>query len=525
MITWLLGIIGVLLVLAIVLKIAFPLPSHEGDAPDQPLPATTSEMAQSLNAMAQSRPGLTGLHLLPTGIDAFAMRLALVKEAQRSIDARYYIWEGDLSGKMLLSEIIAAADRGVRVRLLIDDNPTAGLDSMWAAVMAHPNISVKLFNPLVIRKPRVANYLFDPMRLNRRMHNKSFTVDGAATIIGGRNVGDEYFGAKSDGLFIDLDTLAFGAIVPTEQQDFERYWTSEPAFPAEKILSAVSPDELEKLRKPVYEDAQLAHDYRAAANEAIATLSFSSPEDVVSWAPVKLTSDNPDKALNKAARTDLLAYQIAPLIQSADQRFDLVSGYFVPGKQGTKLLTDVAKKGATVRVVTNSVGVTDVPVVHAGYAPYRPELLQAGVKLYEAQPEENSASEDGEDKNIKSGGSGPDLGTRFSGGGESVHAKTFAIDNKILFIGSFNFDPRSALLNCEMGFIIQSPELATALTKNMESRVREHAYQVVEGADGKLNWIDHADGRTFIYKKEPNTTAFERGMVWFLSKLPIEWLL
>ena len=166
-----------------------------------------------------------------------------------------------------------------------------------------------------------------------------------------------------------------------------------------------------------------------------------------------------------------------------------------------------------------------MPVVHAGYAPYRPELLQAGVKLYEAQPEENSASEDGEDKNIKSGGSGPDLGTRFSGGGESVHAKTFAIDNKILFIGSFNFDPRSALLNCEMGFIIQSPELATELTKNMDSRVREHAYQVVEGADGKLNWIDHADGRTFIYKKEPNTTAFERGMVWFLSKLPIEWLL
>ena len=298
MLTWLLGIIGVLLVLALVLKIAFPLPSHEGDPADLPLPATTSPIADNLNGKAQSHPDLTGLHLLPSGVDAFAMRLALAKGAQRSIDARYYIWEGDLSGKMLLSEIIAAADRGVRVRLLIDDNPTAGLDSMWAAVMAHPNISVKLFNPLVIRKPRVANYLFDPMRLNRRMHNKSFTVDGAATIIGGRNVGDEYFGAKSDGLFIDLDTLAFGAIVPTEQQDFERYWTSEPAFPAEKILSAVSPDELEKLRKPVYEDAQLAHDYRAAADEAIATLSFSSPEDVVSWAPVKLTSDNPDIALN-----------------------------------------------------------------------------------------------------------------------------------------------------------------------------------------------------------------------------------
>ena len=521
MMTWLFGIVGVLLVLAIVLKIAFPLPSHDGDPADQPLPATTSAMADHMAEMSAAHPGLTGLHLLPTGIDAFAMRLALVKGAQRSIDARYYIWEGDLSGKMLLSEIIAAADRGVRVRLLIDDNPTAGLDSMWAAATSHPNISIKLFNPLVIRKPRVANYLFDFPRLNRRMHNKSFTVDGVATIIGGRNVGDEYFGAKSEGLFIDLDTLAFGTIVPTEQQDFERYWTSEPSFPAEKILAAAVPGELEKLRKPVYEDADLARDYRAAADEAITTLAFTSPEDKVSWAPVKLVSDNPDKALDKAARTDLLAYQIAPLIQSADQRFDLVSGYFVPGEQGTKLLTDLAKKGPTVRVVTNSVGVTDVPVVHAGYAPYRPELVKAGVQLYEAKPDASTA-----DKSETSrSGSGPDLGTRFSGGGESVHAKTFAIDNKILFVGSFNFDPRSALLNCEMGFIIQSPELATALSENMDARVDQHGYHVVEDANGKINWIDQTDGRTFIYKKEPNTTAFERAMVWFLSKLPIEWLL
>lgn len=526
--TILLGILGALLVLALILKVANPLPSHDGDPKDLPLPKATSAIVQHLDEMAAEHPGETGLHLLPTGIDAFAMRLALVQSAQQSIDARYYIWEGDLSGKMLLSEIIKAADRGVRVRLLIDDNPTAGLDPMWAAVTSHPNINVKLFNPLVIRKPRVANYLFDFLRLNRRMHNKSFTVDGTATIIGGRNVGDEYFDAKSEGLFIDLDALAFGAILDAEEKDFERYWTSEPAFPAEKILSPVNADAINALRNPVYEDAGLARNYRVAADEAIATLAFKSPEDLITWAPVQLVSDNPDKALNKAAESDLLAYKIAPLIQSAQTRFDLVSGYFVPSTQGTKLLTDLAHKNVPVRVVTNSVGVTDVPVVHAGYAPYRPELIQAGVKLYEAQPADQAPGDktSGNDAPKTSrAGSGPDFGTRFSGGGESVHAKTFAIDDKILFVGSFNFDPRSALLNCEMGFIIQSPELAQALTNAMNERVDEHAYRVTEDADGKLNWIDQTAGRTTTYTTEPNTTAFERGMVWFLSKLPIEWLL
>lgn len=525
MLTIILGTIGAILALAIILKIANPLPSHKDDAPDLVLPQTASMMADHMNELSAAHPGLTGLHLLPTGVDAFAMRAALVKGAQQSIDARYYIWEGDLSGKMLLSEIIAAADRGVRVRLLIDDNPTAGLDPMWAAVMSHKNISVKLFNPLVIRKPRVANYLFDFPRLNRRMHNKSFTVDSAATIIGGRNVGDEYFGAKSEGLFIDLDTLAMGAIVKDEQKDFERYWTSEAAYPAEKILSAAAPNAIDALRHPTYEDEASANEYRNAAAQAIATLAFNDPDTMIEWAPVKLVSDNPDKALDKSARTDLLAYQIAPLIRDSKQRFDLVSGYFVPGDEGTTLLTDLAKKDVAVRVVTNSVGVTDVPVVHAGYAPYRPTLVEAGVNLYEVHPEDGvNKDEESKDDTTRSG-SGPDLGTRFSGGGESVHAKTFAIDNEKLFIGSFNFDPRSALLNCEMGFIIESPTLATALTTGMDQRADEHAYRVTQDAEGNLNWIDHKNGKTLVYKTEPNTTGFKRGMVWLLSKLPIEWLL
>lgn len=515
MLTYLLWFVAALAVLAIVLKIAFPLPPHANLPPDPALPAITSPMMERTEQLSQAHPELTGLYLLPDGLDAFAMRLGMVRQAQRSIDARYYIWEGDLSGRMLLAEIVAAADRGVRVRLLIDDNPTAGLDPMWAGVNAHPNIAVRLFNPLTIRAVRPANYLFDFFRLNRRMHNKSFTVDDVATVIGGRNIGDEYFGAKSEGLFIDLDTLAVGAVVPDVAADFERYWTSEPAFPADVILAGKPGLSLSELRDPNYADAELTRDYRAAADGAIETLRFDeTAAERLTWAPVRLVSDNPDKALDKAKRTDLMAYQIAPVIMGAKTRFDLVSGYFVPGKEGTAMIANLARNGVATRVVTNSIQVTDVPIVHAGYDPYRPDLLNSGVQLYEARPA-NSAK-----KAVQTLGN-----TRFSGGGESVHAKTFAVDDRIFFVGSFNFDPRSALLNCEMGFLIDSPELARAFTAGVSERVPEFAYHVQVAPDGVMTWTEQDDGKAVTYRTEPGTTVVSRALVTGMSLLPIEWLL
>lgn len=514
MLTYLLWFAAALVVLAITLKIAFPLPSRDALPADPALPAVSSPMAERTEQLAHTHPELSGLYLLPDGLDAFAMRLAMVRQAQRSIDARYYIWEGDLSGRMLLAEIVAAADRGVRVRLLIDDNPTAGLDPMWAGVNAHPNIAVRLFNPLTIRAVRPANYLFDFLRLNRRMHNKSFTVDDVATVIGGRNIGDEYFGAKSEGLFIDLDTLAIGAVVPAVVADFERYWTSDPAFPVESVLKGKSGLNMEELRQPEYADAELTRDYRAAADEAIETLRFDGTNAGMTWAPVQLVSDNPDKALDKTKRTDLMAYQIAPLIKGAKIRFDLVSGYFVPGKDGTAMIAGLARNGVDTRVVTNSIQVTDVPVVHAGYDPYRSDLIAAGVQLYEARPVGP--------KKRSTGGLGK---TRFSGGGESVHAKTFAIDDRIFFVGSFNFDPRSALLNCEMGFIVKSPELARALTAGVSERVPEFAYHVQIASDGVMTWTERDDGRTSVHRTEPGTTVISRAAVTGMSLLPIEWLL
>lgn len=501
-----------LIVLGLALKLAFPLPDRTQIPADDPVPEATSELAQSTASLSADHPDLTGIQLLPDGVSALAMRLALVRCAQRSIDARYYIWEDDVSGRMLLSEIIAAADRGVRVRLLIDDNPTAGLDPMWSAVAAHPNIAVRLFNPLTIRGARPLNYLFDFPRLNRRMHNKSLTVDDAATVVGGRNVGDAYFGAADDGLFIDLDALAVGAVVPAVAADFERYWTSDAAFPAAMILRGSEAGRLGSLRRTVVSDSAAV--YRGATEAAIADLDSASLAAHLTWAKVRLFSDNPDKALDKSAREDLLAVQIAPYIRDAKQSFDLVSGYFVPAHAGTDLLTGLSRRHVDTRVITNGVAVTDVPVVHAGYVPWRRPLLAAGVKLFEAR------SLDGEDFSKR------DLGqTNFSGGGESVHAKTFVIDDQRLFVGSFNFDPRSALLNCEMGLMIDSSDLAVAVTKTLDRRLVDHAYRVAMDRDKRIVWTRHQGGSVETFTTEPGTTPFERGMITGLSKLPIAWLL
>ncbi|WP_159791831.1 phospholipase D family protein [Croceibacterium salegens] len=512
--TLLLSTFLVLGVAAIALKLLFPLPARENFPEDLPVPAASTSFP-ALREMAEAGgEGESYVMLLDTGLLAISGRLALIRRAQGTIDAQYYIWEGDLAGRVMLEEIIAAADRGVRVRLLIDDNPTAGLDAMWAAVNSHPNIAVRIFNPLTIRAARPLNYLFDFPRLNRRMHNKSLTVDGMVTVVGGRNVGDVYFGAGDANLFIDIDALALGAIVPEVSREFETYWNSEPAYPAELILARAPMGAIEEYRTLHHVDTAKAEGYRKAANELIQTLTTQPAEDLLTTSTIDLLSDNPDKALGKVRHEDLLVEQIARIVGKSTKSLDLVSGYFVPGDRGLDILVGLARKGVATRVVTNGYAVTDVPMVHAGYYPSRVPLLRAGVRLYEAkrQGEEKTNARDF-------------ATTRFSGGGESVHAKTFAVDGKELFVGSFNIDPRSAVLNCEMGFLIHSPALAGRLKQALDRNLAEKTYAVSLNDAGETVWTTQHDGRPLSTTTEPDTTAVSRMLVWILSKLPIRWLL
>lgn len=469
------------------------------------------------HAIASARAGMTengGIIPLEKSSEAFASRYHLILLAEKTLDIQYYIWELDTSGTALFGALQDAADRGVRVRLLLDDNNTQGLDDMLSLLDSHPNIEVRLFNPFSFRTLRILGYITDFARLNRRMHNKSFTVDGLATIIGGRNIGDAYFGLGSEPLFTDLDVLAVGPVVSEVTADFERYWKSRPVAPLRHVLDTGTTDE---------ESTRAAwREHRAALTQTPAHISDLANASVIHrledgtrsfiWAKTHLLSDDPRKGRGWVRPGALLAQRLMKVMGSPENHIDIVSAYFVPGRAGVAQILQLVRKGVKVAILTNSLAANDVTVVHAGYARWRKKLLRYGVALYELKPHRSR---------------GPALHDRGLTGnsGASLHAKTFSIDGKTIFIGSFNFDPRSAMLNTEMGLVIESPPLATHLHQRFLHSQHDAAWQLRLGRRGRLEWIDNEQGRTVILRKEPGATFWRRWLVKLVYWLPVEWLL
>ena len=504
------------------IRAASDLPSLEGRTRSAAFTDTAdSRLGRAIEPLAAAHPGLSGVHALADGREAFAARVLLARSAERSIDAQYYMWRNDLTGTLLLNELRAAADRGVRVRLLLDDNTTAGLDDTLAALDAHPNVEIRLFNPFVIRSPRFVGYLTDFRRLNRRMHNKSFTIDNQATIVGGRNVGDEYFEAGDGAVFVDLDLLAVGPVVRDVSGDFDRYWASASAFPAERILAPVGGDGLGEIeaRAAAVEGTAAAQVYVAAVRALPIVRQLGEGTLPLDWAPVRLVSDDPAKGLGRAGDGELLITRLGQLLESPSSNLGLVSGYFVPTAAGVDILGDLARRGLRINVVTNALEATDVPVVHAGYAPYRRPLLEAGVRLWELR-----GPRGGRPVRRDIGGSGSS-GSAPRGSATALHAKTFAVDGELVFVGSFNFDPRSARLNTELGLVVMSPDLARRMDEALARIVPERAYEVRLSGEGKLVWIERVAGREIRHDVEPGTGRLQRAAIWMISRLPIEWLL
>lgn len=503
-------VILVLLLAALALaRYLLRLPSNEGRvethafAPD---PATT--LGSALLPLAAAHPGLSGIRPLWPGIEAYAARMALARAAEQSIDARYYIWQRDSTGLSLLQELKAAADRGVRVRLLVDDNGTPDLDAELAALNTLPNFEVRVFNPFSLRSPRVLSYPLDFPRINRRMHNKSFTVDGVATIVGGRNIGDIYFARDTEIQYSDFDVLATGAVVGNVATDFDAYWNSASAYPHQLLVTP--PADLSALDTAATE-AQADPDteaYAQAVSESRLVQGMLAKTLDLEWVPVTLLSDDPRKALGDAPAGTLLATALGPLIGTARQSIDVISAYFVPGREGTERLAFAARQGLRVRVLTNSLEATDVLPVHAAYGKYRQPLLSAGVEIYELRRIPRT------EKERKA------LGLLGSSGA-SLHAKVFAVDRRAVFVGSFNFDPRSVWLNCEMGFWIESPALATAITDALD-RGASTTWQVGLAPDGALTWTG-ADSPTV--SDEPGSNALKRFTLGLLARLPVEWMM
>jgi cardiolipin synthase C len=490
------------------------LPRDAARTPSHALADTGStRIGRAVATRAGEHPGATGVHALVRGRDAFAARVLLAAAAEKSLDVQYYIYRDDITGGLLSEALWKAAERGVRVRLLVDDNNTRGLDQAIAALAAHPNIEVRLFNPYANRGVRMGELVTSFERLNRRMHNKSFIADNQVAIVGGRNVGDEYFGADSPVEFADLDALVVGAVVPDVSAEFDAYWNSDSAYPARALIAPAGPD----VREAVHAAWTRLHEKPEAASYLEALRVTPIVADLVAgtleldWARAQVLADDPAKVLNPAERTELhMLPRLHAVLGAARRQLLLVSPYFVPTEAGTRELVAVAARGVDVRVLTNSLAATDVAPVHAGYARYREALLHGGVRLYELKPTADESPARGE--------------PRHRGSSASLHAKTFGIDGARAFIGSFNFDPRSARLNTEMGVLIESADLAGRLARAFEADIPRLAYEVRLAPDGRsLQWIDGDGGATL--DDEPGVGAGKRAWVWFLSLLPIEWLL
>lgn len=471
-----------------------------------------TRLGQYTDRLTADKPeDMAGFYMLPDAIEALAIRLLLADRAEQTLDAQYYLVKPDTAGLAFLHALLQAADRGVRVRLLIDDMFTGGKDNGLAALDHHPNLEVRVFNPFANRVARGWNGVTDLSRINRRMHNKSFTVDNQMTILGGRNIADEYFGAREDAHFGDLDVLSVGPIVDQVSASFDSYWNHRKAAAIPAFVDL--PEDLDQALAQVRVSLETARQqtsssvYADAVRQSAQAL-IDSPAEVYTWAPYELVVDSPDKVYKQqAAAASTMKLSLADSLKTATDEMILVSPYFVPLRSGITALSNVQKRGVDVKIITNSLSANNQFTVHGGYMPSRKPLLQSGVKIYEIRRDASFA--------------GQDL-VAASSAKSTLHTKAFVIDRRELFVGSFNFDPRSANINTEMGVIIQSAEMASLFTDQIYDSLKSVAWEVTLDDRNKLQWsgID-ANGATMVRNKEPDTSWWDRFLANFVRALPI----
>lgn len=464
-----------------------------------------------------ANPGKSGFYLLGNGLDAFVARAVLAHLAMRCIDVQYYLYHDDLVGHLFTDQLLKAADRGVRVRLLVDDMDLAGRDLGAAVMDAHPNIEVRVFNPFSRKAGRTSQFITRMGSVTRRMHNKSFTVDNHVTILGGRNIGNEYFEADPDLAFADLDVMAVGPVVQDVSTAFDRYWNSELAYPV-AVLTGNTPtfEEIQRMRQGLNEFVAQEADseYLQALRTSSLAENIRNDKVVFHWGEAEVVYDQPEKILHDFDQTKYhLSPQLKPYWEEVDKELILFSPYFVPGKPGTAFLTRQARQGIRVRILTNSLASNDVGIVHAGYSKYRKDLLRAGIELYEMNRQLTEKQR--EEKKGKGGSSKT-----------SLHAKSFVFDRRQVFIGSFNLDPRALLHNTEIGVVISQADIAKGMGDWFDRNIEKIAFrlELVKNEDGteKVLWHGVVDGEQKTFDVDPYTGCWRRLGIGLLGILPIE---
>lgn len=474
-------------------------------------PGVDSPLDRALAVVESSHPGQSAFRLVVEGTEAFVTRMQSARWATRSLDVQTYIWHADLTGMFLAQQLIETADRGVKVRLLLDDMDARAKNAGLAALAAHPNIHVRLFNPFASRRGTlgmIGEGLTSFRRINRRMHNKTWIADNRIAIAGGRNIGDEYFGASDAVNFVDLDFAMFGDVVRDASASFDRYWNSPSAYPMELLdRTAVNDDALDKLRATLRTHTSAAQESRYAAAlraddamkrmvAGVWPMEWSAAYRFVADDPLKITMTQYDEQ-----RTQVGA-ALGPMIKAAQTAATIISPYFVPGDQVTAALAATARSGKRVRVLTNSLVANDVAAVHGGYSRYRKPLAQGGVQLWELKP--LSAS------NVDS--------SLFGSSGASLHTKALAVDGRALFVGSYNLDPRSTWLNCEQGVLVENVILAAQLEAIFDAQTTgERAWRVTL-EDGALRWSDGDE----TYTSDPKAPVGRRLQAWLTRVLHLD---
>ncbi|HVN34735.1 MAG TPA: phospholipase D family protein [Casimicrobiaceae bacterium] len=490
------------------------------------LPESTA-LGARFGAQAKLHPDLSGFRLLVGGTDSFLLHEQIAARVERTLDVQYFLLQQDDTGKLVLQALLEAADRGVRVRLLLDDAEAFDGGSTIRPLAAHPNIEIRIFNPFVVRRElsmfRWAEFVVGARRLNYRMHNKLFIGDNAIAVTGGRNVGDAYFQASAQIEFGDFDLAVVGPMVQALSRSFDKYWNDKLAIPVETLpLGKPTQAELDACRK-----ALAAHKEKMATSSYVLSLpkrdllaeALVGKPSVV-WARAQLAYDTPDKA--QVERDDqpghLMWHRVAEAVEGTQRDLILVSPYLVPGEGEIALLRRLRERGIRVRILTNSLASTDMPIVHVGYMRSRVSLLEAGCELYEVRPVPGKP--EAARGAIKSGSS-----SQFG-----LHAKVFVIDGRRAFVGSMNFDQRSLDINTEIGLIVDSPQIAREIAARFEAIVQPaNSYRVVlqanPGGGDTIQWITEVDGKGVTFDAEPDVDPGKRALIQMLSVLPLDTML
>ncbi|MFC3815989.1 phospholipase D family protein [Lysobacter sp. GCM10012299] len=515
-----LGIVAIVLVVGSALSVfSYGRFAHYArGAPSQAIAADRIEtpVDRAIAPMTQARPGEAGLSLINDNLDAFAVRALSAGVAGRSLDLQYYIWKPDLTGNLIVHEILRAADRGVRVRLLLDDLNAHKKDSVLAALDQHHNVEVRMFNPSRARASsfmRGVEMLLRFFSLNRRMHNKAWIVDGRIAVVGGRNIGDEYFGASSESNFMDADLAVVGPPVQETAAIFDAFWNSPSAIPLSALVDS-DEEALQRLRRIVDLEYQSrdAHPYLVKLRQSPTIAALLRGEKQPRWTrDAHVYSDPPAKA-DGAPRKGWLADVLVPAATGARRELLIISPYFVPGDEGVAALVAMRKRGVRVGVLTNSLAATDVAAVHGGYAPYRLPLLKGGIDLYELMARGGHGGR----------GSGSGGGSGFGSSDASLHTKAFVADGNVGFVGSFNLDPRSINLNTEMGILFRDPQLSGDLLRTFEAKTSASNSYKLWLDDGELRWRDGSAQPPREWTHEPAVGMGRRALARVIGWLPVE---